>query len=253
MNKEIAIIDYNSKEVLETLKATVAKDATPAEFAMFVEFAKSTGLNPYKKELWFIKDGQGRVQMMTGINGFFAIANSHPQFDGLECDVELDKGGHPVKATAKAYRKDRRIPSVGIAIMAESKRSSPVWQQQPSVMLSKVAKARALREAFPQELNGLYTDDEYTPEKVTPVAQIVIAPKKDEKEQTPTRYAFPDEVLTKERREFLDKVRADFDERTNTWLAPMNLGPKLEPYRYIEKSQPIEVGTQDELNIGLEG
>lgn len=159
MANEIAVIDLNDKEMILTLRMTVAQGLTDHEFKLFIEIVKSTRLNPFRREIWAIKVN-GRLQIMTGINGFFAIANSHPEYDGLECEIETNDKGLPVKAVAKAHRKDRRFPAVGIALLHESKGNSPVWNQQPSVMLAKVAKARALREAFPQEMGSLYTDDE---------------------------------------------------------------------------------------------
>lgn len=157
--EEKGLINYASQEVITTLKQTVAQHATEAEFNMFVSFAKATGLNPFKKELWFIKSGD-KVQMMTGINGFLAIANSHPMFDGMEVSVEENAQGIPLKAIAKVYRKDRKFPSVGIAKLSEFAKGTPIWKQMPTVMLTKVAKSIAIREAFPQELNGLYTEEE---------------------------------------------------------------------------------------------
>jgi len=150
-------IDYTNEKMLQTLRQTVAKDATPEEFIMFVELCKSSGLNPFKREAWFIKAG-GRAQIMTGIGGFMAIANSHPMYDGME--VEVDDDENPTKAICKVHRKDRKFPSVGVAMMKEYRKSGPTWQQMPRVMLTKVAKSIAIREAFPQELNGLYTVEE---------------------------------------------------------------------------------------------
>jgi phage recombination protein Bet len=156
--KGLISINYNDPKMIKTLQATVAKDATPDEFQMFVKFCEATGLNPFKKEIWFIKAG-GRVQMMTGINGFLAIANSHPMFDGMEIQT-IEENGRPVKAIAKVYRKDRKFPSVGIALLREFGKDTPVWKSMPTVMLTKVAKSIAIREAFAQELNGLYTEEE---------------------------------------------------------------------------------------------
>jgi hypothetical protein len=48
-----------------------------------VQYCKATGLNPFKKEIWCIKASQG-LQIMTGINGFWAIANASDTFDGAE-------------------------------------------------------------------------------------------------------------------------------------------------------------------------
>lgn len=168
-------LDYSSDRVLRTIKNTVAQNATDEELAMFCELCKATGLNPFKKEVWFIKtkgytnkagkEIEPRVQIMTGINGFLAVANSHPQFDGMECEVERDDKGQPLRAIAKVYRKDRKFPSVAEALWNEYYKPNPygnkgVWEQMPSIMLAKCAKSLALREAFPQELNGLYTAEE---------------------------------------------------------------------------------------------
>jgi phage recombination protein Bet len=157
--EEKGLVNYTDPSVIETLKKTVAAGASAEEFAMFTQFCKSTGLNPFKKEIWFIKT-QNRVQLMTGINGYWAIANKHPQFDGTEQEIATTPQGDIVSATCKVYRKDRRFPSVGIALMKEYKKSTPIWSQMPSVMLMKCAESIALRKAFPQELNGLYTEEE---------------------------------------------------------------------------------------------
>lgn len=170
------IVNFDDPKIIKILQATVAKDSTPEEFAMFASFCRSTGLNPFKKEIWFIKVNGGRVQMMTGINGYLAIANAHPQFDGMEVDVTTTPQGVPVKATAKVYRKDRRFPSVGIALMAEFRKDTPIWKSMPSVMLTKCAKTIALREAFPQEMNGLYTEEEMPAAYATPAEDGKPAP-----------------------------------------------------------------------------
>lgn len=167
------LMTQNSVEMLHTLRNTVAPGLTDSEFALFAEIVKSTGLNPVTKEVWAIKAG-GRLQLMTGINGFLRIANSHPMFDGMEVEFEKD-GDRIVAATAKVYRKDRRFPAVATAFMAEYGKPTPIWKQMPSVMLAKCAKSLAIREAFVQELGGLYTQEEmpaeYAPPRATTIPQ----------------------------------------------------------------------------------
>jgi hypothetical protein len=80
-------------------------------------------------------------------------------FDGMEVEFEWD-GKTLVSATAKVYRKDRRFPAVATAYMAEYSKPTPIWKTMPSIMLSKCAKSLAIREAFVQELGGLYTAEE---------------------------------------------------------------------------------------------
>lgn len=169
MDKQL--ITQNNVEMLNTLRNTVASGLTDAEFALFAEIVKSTGLNPVTKEVWAIKAG-GRLQVMTGINGFLRIANSHPMFDGMEVEFEWDNK-QLVSATAKVYRKDRRFPAVATAYMNEYGKPSPIWKTMPSIMLSKCAKSLAIREAFVQELGGLYTQEEMPAEFAPPRATTI--------------------------------------------------------------------------------
>ena len=171
-------LTYNA-ETLKKLKNTVAAGATEAEFSVFIEYCKSTGLNPYKKEIWFIKPERGGpLQMMTGINGFYQIANAHPMYDGTETEIELE--GDKLKlARAKVWRKDRRFPSTAEAYLVEYGKNYGNWKSMPRVMLLKCAESMALRKAFPQELNGLYTTEEmpsdYGESKERPSGACIVA------------------------------------------------------------------------------
>lgn len=155
MSTELAVV---TEQRLAALRNTIAPGLTDAEFGLFAEIVRGTGLNPFTKEIWAIKAG-GRLQLMTGINGFLRIANSHPAFDGMEIDHEWDEKGL-VACTVKVHRKDRKFPSVATAYMSEYSKPTPIWKSMPSVMLAKCAKSLAIREAFIQELGGLYTAEE---------------------------------------------------------------------------------------------
>ena len=183
MNNALTTIDYSNAQTLATLRDTVARGATPAELSMFIEFAKATGLNPFKKEIWFIKDHTGRLQMMTGINGFWSLANSFSEFDGAEVGL-IDREGNWVKsvptddfigAWCRVYRKDRRIPMEGEALLSDYRKPFGLWKSAPRIMIKKVAESIALRKAFPQQLNGLYTSEEMPPE----YSAVTVAPSRE--------------------------------------------------------------------------
>lgn len=185
MSKELTTKSTQT-DLLASLRDTVAPGLTNAEFLLFSEIVKATGLNPVTKEIWAIKAG-GRLQIMTGINGFLKIANSHPQFDGMELSYEWD-GKALLSATAKVYRKDRRFPSVATAYIAEYAKQTPIWKQMPSIMLGKCAKSLAIREAFINELGGLYTQEEmpngYGSDAVTVVPARIVSPVETVNEST---------------------------------------------------------------------
>ena len=183
-NKDLEKTSDKTKMKMDLIRATVAIGASDLELKYFLEFAKSTGLNPFKKELWFIKAG-GRLQMMTGINGFFAIANADPAFDGFESGL-IDKEGNYkpltfpgndfIGAWCKVYRKDRKIPCEGVAMLSEYDKKQGNWKTMQRVMIVKCAESVALRKAFPQQLNGLYTAEEM-PKEFAPPVQAVVAPR----------------------------------------------------------------------------
>lgn len=174
-----AKIDWNDPKIIKVVRDTCAPTATQSEWEYFVLYCQSTGLNPLKREVWFIKTGGKRkpdgtvsavkIQIMTGINGFFSIANDHGGFDGMsDPEYVFDKDGCPISCKIRAYRKDRSHPATGMAFMREyfqkGQYGPSMWETKPCHMLAKVAKSIALREAFPQQLGGMFTDDEMPPE-----------------------------------------------------------------------------------------
>jgi phage recombination protein Bet len=167
-----ATVDVLTDEKIEVVKQTVAKGATDAELAMFLAVAQKYDLDPFAKEIFFIKEkpgDPGRVQ--TGRDGFLAIANRHGEYQGMTSDVVFlgdtfrrtkDGVDHGIDfATRKAtiigayalvYRSDRQIPSYGFARWAEYAPKDPPgwspWHKYPSAMIIKVAETIALKKAF---------------------------------------------------------------------------------------------------------
>lgn len=188
------VYDWSNQVNQKLLKSTVAKGANDEEFALFRELCRATGLNPYRKEIWCIpgKEYNGNrsaPQIMTGVNGFYRIANAHPEYDGVELvygtyvklalvpnDSKVESIEVPEWVEARVFRKDRSRPQTFRAYWREyardlvnvNKKFSTaklgIWAKNPTAMLTKCAESMALRKAFPQELNGLHTEEEMQPE-----------------------------------------------------------------------------------------
>jgi len=153
------------QERTNLLKTTICKTATESELSFFLELCKATGLNPFLKQIWFVKytDSKGRIEMMmmAGRDGFLQIANRHPMFDGMDSGVEYQADGKtPAFGWAKVYRKDRSHPATFRAPYGEYTRGSghKAWGKTPSAMIQKVAEANALKRAF--SIDGLAVDEE---------------------------------------------------------------------------------------------
>lgn len=157
-----------SSEQVELIKRTIAKGASNDELAMFLAQCQRTGLDPFSRQIYWIKRGnQGATQV--SIDGFRVIAERSGELDGQEVawcdedgqwvDVWLKKTA-PAAARVLVYRKGCSRPFPGIAKWSEYSAGGPMWQKMPATMLAKCAEALALRKAFPHQLSGLYTTDE---------------------------------------------------------------------------------------------
>ncbi len=157
MSTNLATIEpdrFANAEMVQTLKETVCKGATDAQFRLFIEVCRATGLNPFIREIWFVPG----VGVMAGRDGYLAAANRHPQFDGMETLVDRDAQGIPIKATCRVWRKDRSHPITCEAYYNEYKKSSQVWTTYKSAMIGKVAEVLALKRSF--SINGIVTEEE---------------------------------------------------------------------------------------------
>jgi hypothetical protein len=147
---------WADQEMINTLKDTVCKGATNAQFRMFAEVCKATGLSPWLREIWFVPG----VGVMAGRDGYLRVANESPQFDGMETRVERT-------------RKDRSHPITCEAYYNEYKRSGGVWDKYPSAMISKVAEVLALKRSF--SINGVVTEEEIGEQEPTRAEKVQAA------------------------------------------------------------------------------
>lgn len=204
-NKNLPTLNLDDGKVIATLKATIAKDLTSEEFDLFREICRGTGLNPFKREIWAIKSKgyinkrgeqvDGKLQIMTGINGFYEIANNDVNFDGIESGLvgpmgDLVNQAYPkqdwIGAWARVHLKTRKVP-VEYCVMrdeCDQSRLDPyypergIWRVRPRIMTMKCAEALALRKALPQKLNFLYVEEEILESSQSEAIKIeTIAPK----------------------------------------------------------------------------
>jgi len=169
MSQELQVATLGPEQIA-LIKRTVAKDATPDELALFIGMCKRTKLDPFTRQIYFIKDKSNKVMMQISVDGFRVVAERSGSYAGQDAPVfeEDEKTGKPVKCSVTVYRwhGETRYPaSVGVAYWAEYNRPGrngyeSNWDKLPRTMLAKVAECIALRKAFPNDLSGLYSAEE---------------------------------------------------------------------------------------------
>jgi len=146
-----------TREQIETIKQTVAKGASDAQLALFMQTCKSRNLDPFTKQVYFTPQG-----IIVSIDGFRSIAERTGAYAPGPTRYEYDAHGGLVAAfvTVKKLVAGTWFDVEESAFLEEYKGGSPIWKKMPRVMLAKCAEARALRRAFSSDLSGLYAAEE---------------------------------------------------------------------------------------------
>lgn len=181
MNELAVRYEVNGQEVVLTkddvkkyLVSGNADKVTDKEFKLFMELCKAQGLNPFLKEAYLIKFGND-ASIITGKDVFLKRARANPDFRGFKAGiiVQNDQGFEKREGTfylkgqenlvggwASIYIKDWEVPFEHSVSLAEFNKGTSTWKTMPAVMIRKVALVQALREAFPDELQQLYSAEE---------------------------------------------------------------------------------------------
>jgi phage recombination protein Bet len=157
------------------------------DLLLFLYTCKRTGLDPLTKQIyavyrWDSRQGKEVMTIQTGIDGMRLVAQRSGKYAGQD-DVEYmpkdEADEHPTKASVAVYKQigGTRVSFAASARWSEyiqkDKKGKPMglWTKMPYLMLGKCAEALALRKAFPNELSGIYADEEMTQAK-DPLADL---------------------------------------------------------------------------------
>lgn len=163
-------VSYQVGSEKVVLNPTVVRDylvsgngnVSDSEIIMFMKLCKARNLNPWTKDAYLIKYGNERAAMVIGKDAFLRRAQSNGKYRGHE--VEVSEDGQ--QATCRVYVDGYQVPisvTVDLDEYIGRKSSGEInsqWKKRPKTMLRKCALVAGLREAFTEDLGGLYVADE---------------------------------------------------------------------------------------------
>jgi len=169
--KEIAVSyeTAHGKVILtrKLIKNYICKQANDQEIAMFLMTCKYLKLNPFLREIYLVKYSfDDPASIVIGKEALLKRAKRNPKYQGHKVDVIYDDKGNIKGAWAEVYVKGYQVPirvEVDFDEYAGKKKDGSLnrfWATKPKTMIKKVALCQALREAFPDELGGVYAPEE---------------------------------------------------------------------------------------------
>jgi phage recombination protein Bet len=188
--KQLAKSDGLTEHEIQTLISVGAiPGGTPQNVVQFFSRAcADAGLSPFKRQIYLIKRGD-KYTIQTAIDGFRAIADRTKRYAGSD-DYVYDEGlkiiemlhdgrNRPQTATATVYKVvgGIRCPITATVRWEEYYPGDALgfmWKKMPFLMPGKCAEALALRKAFPEELSGMYTEDEMIVQNQPTIARPII-------------------------------------------------------------------------------
>lgn len=152
------------QEKLELVKEMFCKNATKAEFELFISMAKRLQLDPICRQIYFIKFGN-QMSIVVGIDGYRSIAERTGLYmPGREPTFSYDEKGTLISCTSYAKKwseLDKQWHEIAAtAFLSEYDTGKNQWAKGKHYMLAKTAEALAIRKGFPSQLAGTNTEEE---------------------------------------------------------------------------------------------
>ena len=194
-NNALALAEY-TLEGGQVLTADTVKNyltsgngaVTEQETLMFIELCKAQKLNPFIREAYLIKFGNSPANIVVGKDVFVKRAYRNPNFEGMKAGIVVVgkdglieeregslklKGEELVGGWCEVYTNDKKFPIKSVVSLEEYSKSQSTWKTMPCVMIRKCAMVTALREAFPEDLQGLYDASEMGIDAKLPEKEII--------------------------------------------------------------------------------
>lgn len=212
-------VDLDLDFVKRYLVTGDANKITNQEIVLFMNTCKMLKLNPMVSgEVYCIKFGDKPAQLVVGKGAYMRRAFEHPDYlfkqDGitvLRGDQIFQKEGcclYPgeslVGGWCRVYfmRNGKERTAFKEVAFSEYNKGQANWKDKPASMINKVAISQCVRDAFPKDYEGVYSEDEMVASGAIPVDYKELDDQKPEEQPAEEE----DPVISQERRQQLFKA-----------------------------------------------
>lgn len=178
-------IQITEQDVRDLLKSSGNKtdNVTSEEIKAYMRLCQAQRLNPFTRDAYIVKYGNSPASVIAGKDAFVKRATRNPRYQGHEAGITVVQtiqgqgnklvrregsmllpGEQIIGGWAKVYLTGYACPIYDEVSYSEyaapDQYGKNGWSRMPATMIRKVALCHALREAFPEDLGGLYSAEE---------------------------------------------------------------------------------------------
>lgn len=164
---------------------------TDQEIVFFMNTCKMQKLNPLVAgEVYCIKFGNEPAQMVVGKGAYLRRAFEHPDYLCKEDGIVVVRGSdilqkegcclYPGETLLGGWcrvhfiRNGKERTAFKEVQLAEYDKGQANWKSKPATMINKVAISQCVREAFPKDYEGLYSEEEMIASGAIPANYTII-------------------------------------------------------------------------------
>lgn len=188
---------------------------TDQEMVFFMNTCKMQKLNPLVAgEVYCIKFGNEPAQMVVGKGAYLRRAFEHPDYLCKEDGIVVVRGSDILQkegcclypgetllggwCRVRFIRNGKERTAFKEVQLAEYDKGQANWKSKPATMINKVAISQCVREAFPKDYEGLYSEEEMIASGAIPANYTIIPETGEVIEDDPT--------ITQEQRQTMFKM-----------------------------------------------
>ncbi|MBC2148126.1 phage recombination protein Bet [Listeria booriae] len=177
-----------SPNIIKNYLVSGNAEVSDQEVTMFLQLCRYQKLNPFLREAYLVKFKGSPAQIITSKEAFMKRAEAHPEYNGLKAGIIVDRDGEMMDLEgaiklekdkllggwAQIYRRDRENPVTVKISLGEFSKGQSTWKTMPLNMIRKTAIVNAMREAFPDTLGSMYTEEESATNVSAPDIEAVV-------------------------------------------------------------------------------